>query len=87
MKSEQPLVIERAIYPYSVSPDDAPKYLGISKGLLERNVKDGKIRGPVPVPGSTRKVYILEHLLADWRSLLEEHLDGSVNEWDTDETL
>jgi hypothetical protein len=75
-----PLPLERAISPISVSPDDAPRYLGISKGLLERYVKEGKMRGPVQVPGSRRKVYILEHLRSDWESLLDGPLDGDKSE-------
>ena len=54
--------------------------LGVSESLLEKLVKDGKLRGPVHFPGHRIARYDYEYLRADWEALREQA--EAINPWD-----
>jgi hypothetical protein len=83
----KPFISVRTIPTIAVSPDDAPRALGISKSSMDKLVKNGKIRPPVQLPGMRRVAFDWERLVEDWRSLRDESEDRKEGAWDGDETL
>ncbi len=80
-QAPKPITFERAMIPIALRPDDAAEALGISPSFLDKLVKAGKIRPPVAIPGSRVVRYDREHLLADWRALRDESLNGNADSW------
>lgn len=74
---------ERMVIPIALSPDDAAAALGISRSSLDKLVREGKIRPPVPIPG-LRGIFRFdrEQLYMDWLSFREESQNGNANPWD-----
>jgi hypothetical protein len=66
--------------PIALRPKDAAEALGISESLLAKLVQDGKLRGPVNIPGHRVCRYDYEQLRADWQALREQPEDA--NPWD-----
>ena len=66
--------------PIALRSADAAAMLGISESLLETLVRNGRLRGPVHIPGHRIARYDFEYLRADWEALREEA--EATNPWD-----
>jgi hypothetical protein len=70
---------ELRFFPIALRPRDAAEALGISESVLEKLVKSGKLRKPVPVPGCRLSLYDYEGLRLDFQAWREA---SGENSWD-----